>query len=156
MSRNPSIHRILAIDLSFKIKSIQSALVELRQRFSEAEIALLCASSISQTALSWAEIDQVLVHRSIEETGLSTQPDRLLNLIEVLQIEQFDAAIVFSNDRSPYPIAYLCYLAGIPIRIGRSIEFGGGVLSHCLSEWDAAQPLEEQHRQLVELIAEAA
>ncbi|MBD2091736.1 hypothetical protein H6F67_17980 [Microcoleus sp. FACHB-1515] len=49
----------------------------------------------------------------------------------------FDAAIVLTAPKqSPYPTAYRCYLAGIPIRVGQSIEFGGGVLSHCI------QPIE--------------
>lgn len=49
----------------------------------------------------------------------------------------FAAAIVFTApNQSPYAVAYRCYLGGIPIRIGQSIEFGGGVLSHCI------QPIE--------------
>ncbi|NJL22052.1 MAG: hypothetical protein HC895_16540 [Leptolyngbyaceae cyanobacterium SM1_3_5] len=45
----------------------------------------------------------------------------------------FDGAIVLTAPmQSPYPAAYRCYLAGIPIRVGQSIEFGGGVLSHCI------------------------
>lgn len=49
------------------------------------------------------------------------------------ELEFHDAAIVFTTPaQSPYLFAYLCYLAGIPIRIGQSQEFGGGVLSHCI------------------------
>lgn len=158
MPPSAPIRRILAIaiDPLFPIESIQPALVELRQRFLDATIVLLCSSKISQVALSLAELDQVLVHRSIEATGLSTDLDRLLSLIEVLQAEQFDAAIVFSADRaSPYPIAYLCYLAGIPIRIGRSIEFGGGVLSQWMNEPNVAQT-GDQYRQLVSFIGESS
>lgn len=57
-----------------------------------------------------------------------------LLLAEVEFPSGFEAAIVLTAPRqSPYPVAYRCYLAGIPIRIGQSIEFGGGVLSHCIS-----------------------
>lgn len=53
--------------------------------------------------------------------------------LEWLSNKGFDAVIVFTlPGRSPYRIAYLCYLAGIPIRVGQSCEFGGGVLSHCI------------------------
>lgn len=50
---------------------------------------------------------------------------------EILQHRSFDAVILFTKPfQSPYSLAYLCYLRGIPIRIGQSQEFGGSVLSH--------------------------
>lgn len=52
-------------------------------------------------------------------------------LIKKLCPLKFNAAIIFTDQsKSPYPLAYLCYLAGIPIRVGQSKEFGGSVLSH--------------------------
>lgn len=43
----------------------------------------------------------------------------------------YDAVVIFTGiTQSPYPLAYACYLAGIPLRLGQSREFGGGVLSH--------------------------
>ena len=50
-----------------------------------------------------------------------------------LSSNAFDAAVMLTTPgQSPYSIAYLCYLAAIPVRIGQSQEFGGGVLSHCI------------------------
>jgi hypothetical protein len=62
----------------------------------------------------------------------NTQPAAIvLSTLRPAGQEPFEAAILFTAaHQSPYPIAYLCYLAGIPIRIGQSLEFGGGVLSH--------------------------
>lgn len=54
-----------------------------------------------------------------------------------------DAAVFFiPRERSPYVWAYRCYLAGVPIRIGLSHEFGGQVLSHEISppELDLGNP----------------
>lgn len=49
----------------------------------------------------------------------------------------FDAAVILSpRGVSPYPAGYVCYMAGIRIRIGQSLEFGGGVLSH----WEKPLP----------------
>ncbi|HZG38397.1 MAG TPA: hypothetical protein VEZ50_06905 [Nodosilinea sp.] len=49
-----------------------------------------------------------------------------------LRQQQFDVAVILTRPgQSPYTLGYLCYLAGIPIRIGYSHEFGGQVLSHC-------------------------
>jgi hypothetical protein len=54
-------------------------------------------------------------------------------LLQYIKLLSFDAAIVLTiPNRSPFSLAYLCYLAGIPIRWGQSQEFGGRVLSHCI------------------------
>jgi hypothetical protein len=63
---------------------------------------------------------------------VSTQTWTPAQTIAWLQQQSFAAALIFTNPgRSPYSRAYLCYLAGITIRLGASCEFGGGVLSHC-------------------------
>ena len=57
-----------------------------------------------------------------------TDPERL---IEQIRDGGFDAAFVFTGpSRSPWELAYCCYLAGVPQRFGISKEFGGGLLSH--------------------------
>lgn len=51
-------------------------------------------------------------------------------LVPQLKGHGFDAALILTAPgQSPFAAGYLCYLAGIPIRIGQSCEFGGGVLS---------------------------
>ncbi|WAL61746.1 glycosyltransferase family 9 protein [Thermocoleostomius sinensis] len=57
--------------------------------------------------------------------------------VDWLRQHSFDAALIFTPPtRSPYAMAYACYLAGIPIRVGQSCEFGGGVLSICVTPCD--------------------
>lgn len=47
---------------------------------------------------------------------------------------RFDAALIFTTpSQSPYTLGYLCFLAGVPLRVGQSCEFGGQVLSHCFA-----------------------
>ncbi|MBE9159300.1 hypothetical protein IQ265_21055 [Nodosilinea sp. LEGE 06152] len=66
-----------------------------------------------------------------------------------LRQQQFDAAVIFTAPgQSPYTLGYLCYLAGIPIRIGQSCEFGGQVLSHC------SPPVGGDGEQLLSLLRE--
>jgi len=56
------------------------------------------------------------------------------DLIDWIYNHAFDAAIIFTiPSQSPYSLAYLCYLAGIKIRLGQSREFGGGVVSPCIT-----------------------
>lgn len=48
-------------------------------------------------------------------------------------LKGYDAAILLTGaGEAPWGPAYLLYLAGVPVRIGRSAEFGGSLLSHCL------------------------
>lgn len=54
----------------------------------------------------------------------------MTDLIQQLRQQPLDAAVILTAiDESPYPLAYVCYLAGIPLRLGQSQEFGGGLLS---------------------------
>jgi hypothetical protein len=57
-----------------------------------------------------------------------------LGAVDWLRQKRFTAAVILTGaGQSPYTLGYLCYLAGIPIRVGRSREFGGQVLTHCLA-----------------------
>lgn len=125
--------KILVIQPGESAEVLRSGIETMRSRFPKSELVILCTAKLSQVARSRA--NQVLAHSAIAETGLSDDSEQLLNLVELLKAEQFDAAIVLPGEnRSPYPFAYLCYLAEIPVRVGVSCEFGGGVLSECGEE----------------------
>lgn len=88
---------------------------------------------------SWEGIEVVSLHPWVVDaahaaTGALLLEKDALRAIGWMSDRAFDAAlIVTAPDDSPYSIAYLCYLAGIPIRVGQSREFGGGVLSHTIT-----------------------
>ncbi|MGL4621256.1 hypothetical protein [Chroococcidiopsis sp.] len=72
--------------------------------------------------------------RIITHTTTWQDPAIEKELVENLNQFGFEAAIILTNNNeSPYPFAYLAYLAEIPIRVGRSREFGGSVISDQLS-----------------------
>lgn len=49
------------------------------------------------------------------------------------RLRGYDAAVVLgAPGEAPWGAAYLLYLAGVPVRVGRSAEFGGSLLSRCL------------------------
>lgn len=51
----------------------------------------------------------------------------------VERLRGYDAAVVLgAPGEAPWGAAYLLYLAGVPVRVGRSAEFGGSLLSRCL------------------------
>jgi hypothetical protein len=74
-------------------------------------------------------------------------------LTETLSVLEFDAALIFTQPQaSPYSLAYLLYLAKIPIRVGQSSEFGGGVLSHSIRpSLDIDSPV-AYHQHLLQVI----
>lgn len=115
--------RVLAIQLD--LVAIESALQQLRQLLPAASITLM-TSTTQPRHPPW--INDVLIYEEL--TFDNSQQE--LQLIAQLKQRHFDAAIIFTTNQSPYAIAYMCYLAEIPIRVGRSPEFGGGVLSHWL------------------------
>jgi ADP-heptose:LPS heptosyltransferase len=151
-----TVRKILAVQLgnADELVTLSPALKQLKRALPEVTIALLCSPQSSRVALSLPAVDEVLLHRALSqpEGTLDCTFPALLPLIEMLRSEQFDAAIVFPQAaQSPYPLAYVCYLAEIPIRVGWSDEFGGGVLSHWVKE--GVQDQGERDRNLALLAA---
>ncbi|WP_315788821.1 hypothetical protein [Fischerella sp. JS2] len=128
-----NVRRVLAIqvgsqgDLMLTIPALQ----KLRYLFSDAVITLMVSPSAKQLDSHRRWIDDVLVYEGGESKFKNNEYE--LALISNLRQYAFDVSVIFTNSgESPYTLAYICYLAGIPIRIGQSKEFGGSVLSHCV------------------------
>ncbi|MGV0025799.1 glycosyltransferase family 9 protein [Phormidesmis priestleyi] len=139
-----TVRKILAVQVGNvdELIKLSPTLKQLKRVLPEVTIALLCSPQLSRVALSLPAVDEVLLHWALAqpEGVLDCNSLALLPLIEMLRSQQFDAAILFPQAaQSPYPLAYVCYLAEIPIRVGWSDEFGGGLLSH----WVKASDLEE-------------
>lgn len=78
----------------------------------------------------------LLTAADLSQLCASSGPDPVnwQGALDWLQQHPCDAAFILTEPgQTPYTLGYLCYLAGIPIRIGRSPEFGGQVLTHVLS-----------------------
>jgi lipopolysaccharide heptosyltransferase II len=74
-----------------------------------------------------------------------------LAMIEEIAAGRFDAAAIFTvYSQNPLPAAYLCYLAGIPRRLGYCRENPYRLLTHWLPDPEPAQLIRhEVERQLV-------
>lgn len=121
------------------------ALRTLHENLPQAHITLMASPAGSQGAPMLPWVDDVITWRALWQDisgAIHLDPARELRLVDLLRTRRFDAAVVFTSfSQSPYPPAYLCYLAGIPVRLGHSKEFGGGVLSH----W-VRPPADEGHQ----------
>jgi ADP-heptose:LPS heptosyltransferase len=138
---------VIHAGLPSTVETLRAAMQQFQQAIPQADIVLLCSPAAKQLALSLPNITSILVHEAVSEQISSNTSTQWLDLVNQLRSQTFDVAIVFSDRQvSPHTLAYLCYLAGIPIRIGQSQEFGGGVLT----EWVKGE--HEQNEHPVELL----
>jgi ADP-heptose:LPS heptosyltransferase len=130
------LQRILAIRLDNigDVIMLGPALRSLRAALPKTHISLLASPAGTQAAALLPWIDQVITWRAVwQELSSSSDfgAERECQLIDILQKGQYEAAFIFTSfSQSPFPPAYACYLAEIPIRIGHSKEFGGQTLTH--------------------------
>jgi ADP-heptose:LPS heptosyltransferase len=79
-------------------------------------------------------VDEVLPLRAVWQDAsgaLPLDPARELAVVERIRAGSYDAVVVFTSfSQSPWPVASVAYLAGVPVRVGQSREFGGSLLSH--------------------------
>ena len=131
--------RVLAMRLETigDVVMLGPALRTLREQLPGAEITLMTSSAGREAASLLPWVDRVLVHDTPWQDGssvnvLSSQEE--VDLIYQLRESQFSMAVIFTSlSQSPSVAAYLCYMAGIPYRVGFSKELGEGMLSHRLS-----------------------
>lgn len=133
---NMPVRKILAIrmDNIGDLVMLSPALRELKRAWPQAQLTLLTSTAGAQVAPLLPWVDKVIPWRaSWQEISANTghSAEKEYQLVEILKSGAYDAAFIFTSfSQSPYPPAYVCFLAGIPIRVGQSREFGGVLLSH--------------------------
>jgi ADP-heptose:LPS heptosyltransferase len=105
----------------------------------DARLDLLAAPAGAAVAPLVPHVDAVLTAsvswQQLDARDVSPDADRAL--VDRLAGGRYDAAVVLTSfSQSPWPAAYLCRLAGVPVRVGESKEFGGAGLTH----WVPAPP----------------
>jgi ADP-heptose:LPS heptosyltransferase len=97
-----------------------------------ARLDLLASPGGAAVAPLLPGVDEVLVTRAVWQDASAAMPQdpaRELELVD--RLRGYDAVVVSTSfSQSPWPAAYAAYLAGVPIRIGQSAEFGGSLLTH--------------------------
>ncbi len=130
-----AVRRVLAVRLDNigDVIMLGPALRTLKANLPRASITLMATPGGSQAAALLPWVDEVMVQRVVWQDISGTwplDPARELALADAVRARNFDAAIIFTSfTQSPYPPAYVCYLAGVPIRIAQSKEFGGAVVT---------------------------
>lgn len=124
---------VIRLDNIGDLMMLSPALRALREAYPNAEITLMTSPAGGQVTPLFPWIDEAMVWQAVwqDVSGKTPfNPAREAALIEQLREQQFDTALIFTSfSQSPFPPAYVCYLAGIPTRVGFSKEFGGKILS---------------------------
>ena len=138
--------RVLAVRLDNlgDVVMVTPALRALRSALRpDARLDLLASPGGAALAPLLPWVDEVHALRAVWQDAsgaLPQDPARELALVE--QLRAYDSVVVFTSfAQSPHAVAYAAYLAGVPVRVGVSKEFGGSVLSHWLRA-----PADEQHQ----------
>lgn len=139
--------RVLALRLDTigDVVMLGPALRTLKEQLPGAEITLMTSSEGRGAAPLLPWVDHVLVYdRPWQDDSslnvLNSQEE--VDLVYQLRESQFSIAVIFTSlSQSPSAAAYVCYMAGIPYRVGFSKAPGNGMLSHNL-----LSPADETHQ----------
>src|SRR5918997_3348414 len=105
-----------------------------RQALPNAHLALLAGPAGCEIGRLDPDLDETILYRAPSEDvyfRLPQDPGREMAVVEELKERNFDAGIIFTSyKQSALPVAYLCYLAGIPLRAAGSFEGSGSLLTH--------------------------
>ena len=141
-----SVRRVLAVRLDNlgDVVMVTPALRALRAALAPgARLDLLASPAGGALAPLLADVDEVHTLSAVWQDADGRLPlDPARELAAVERFRGYDAAVLFTSfAQSPWPPAYAAYLAGVPVRIGVSKEFGGSVLTHRL-----VAPPDAQHQ----------
>ncbi|WP_434581705.1 glycosyltransferase family 9 protein [Carbonactinospora thermoautotrophica] len=121
------------------------ALRALRAHVPDARLDLLASPVGSSLAPVIPYLDGTLAISPVWQDSdgrMPHDPDRELALVSQVKAGRYDVVVVFTSfSQSPWPMAYVAYLAGIPVRAGHSKEFGGSLLTHWVTP-----PPDETHQ----------
>jgi len=131
-----AVRRVVAVRLDNvgDLVMLSPALRALRHNLPDAHVTLLASAAGAAMAPLLPWVDSVMVEQVVwQDAGgrLALDPARELAVVRRIAEAQFDAALIFTSfSQSPWPPAYACYLAGIPLRAAQAGDFGGSLLTH--------------------------
>jgi lipopolysaccharide heptosyltransferase II len=119
-------------------------------------ITLMTSSAGAAIASLIPELDDLIVYDSpwLKATAprLNSEPEYAM--IERLRQAQFDAAVIFTvYSQNPLPSAFLCYMAGIPLRLAHCHENPYQLLTDWIKDPEPEQFTRHEVRRQLDLVA---
>jgi lipopolysaccharide heptosyltransferase II len=119
-------------------------------------ITLMTSSAGAAIAPLIPELDDLIVY---DAPWLKATAPRVNSVPEYAMIDQlrqanFDAAIIFTvYSQNPLPSAFLCYMAGIPLRLAHCHENPYQLLTHWIKDPEPEQLTRHEVRRQLDLVA---
>src|SRR5438067_3735447 len=115
------------------LHAIKQSLPMLARGVPGANLTLLASPVGAPAGRLNPDIDEVIVYQAPWMDAWHRLPqdvDREQRMVATIKERELDGAIIFTSFRqSALPAAYLCYLAGIPLRVAASIDGPGSLLT---------------------------
>lgn len=130
------------------------AIRALREANPKRRITLLASEAGARAAQQVPEVDDVIVFRAPWMKPACGGPDSDRVLAERLAARGFQAAVIFTvYSQSPLPAAYLCRLAGVPLRLAHCRENPYALLTDWVPEPEPARLVRHEVRRQLDLVA---
>ena len=127
----------------------------LRETFG-AKLTLLTSSGGAAVSKLIPEIDDVIVYDPpwMKHTATRRSPQPEVEMVKTLRARGFDAAVIFTvYSQNPMPAAFLCYLAGIPLRLAHCRENPYQMLSPHVPEPEPERFIRHEVQRHLDLVA---
>jgi lipopolysaccharide heptosyltransferase II len=121
-------------------------------------VTLLTSSAGAEAGALVPEIDDVIVYDAPWMKATASRPNSRPEyaMADRLRGGGFDAAVIFTvYSQNPLPAAFLCYLAGIPLRLAHCRENPYQLLTHWVPEPEPEQTVRHEVRRQLDLVAAA-
>ncbi|HEY9657309.1 MAG TPA: glycosyltransferase family 9 protein, partial [Allocoleopsis sp.] len=132
------------------------AMRALKTSYPHRRITLMTSEAGATVAPLIQDIDEVIVYDApwLKATQLRLDSAPEYAMIEQLRQAQFDAAVIFTvYSQNPLPSAFLCYMAGIPLRLAHCHENPYQLLTHWVKDPEPDQLIRHEVRRQLELVA---
>ncbi len=132
------------------------AIRALKESLPGRRITLLTSASGAEGADLIPEIDEVIVYEAPWMKSTSPREDSRLEYLMAAQLQQkgFDGAVIFTVfSQNPMPAAFLCYLAGIPLRLAHCRENPYQMLTNWVADQDHERGIRHEVRRQLDLVA---
>lgn len=124
----------------------------------ERRITLLTSSAGAEAGRLVPLLDDVIAYDApwLKATPERTDSGNEYEMAALLKQRNIDAAVIFTTySQSPLPAAFLCYLAGIPLRLAHCRENPYQLLTDWLPEQEPAHLLRHEVQRQLDLVAAA-
>ncbi len=120
------------------------------------QITLMTSTAGAAIASLVTEIDQTIVYDApwLKATVLRENSAPEFAMIEQLRHAEFDAAVIFTvYSQNPLPSAFLCYMAGIPLRLAHCHENPYQLLTHWVKDPEPTELIRHEVQRQLDLVA---